>query len=218
MAKRELAERLLEELPDDRELTEEDMAMITALLTDRGAVGLSYSTQNGTLYNVSIGGAPVRTIADLRQVVATLPPPKPATGFAEAIAEAIIQAVRPVQDELAATKRELIITRVRLMALVEMLEERGTIAGADYMRRWFANYERDALPLWDMMTGDESDEAAARYREEHANWLAEHDARQRERLGADIDADLAREWEAVMARVRAADEKRRSKVDAPPSN
>ncbi len=86
MARRELAERLLEELPDDRELTEEDMALITALLTDRGAVGLSYSTQNGTLYKVSIGGTPVRTIADLRQVVATLPPPKPGTGFAEAIA------------------------------------------------------------------------------------------------------------------------------------
>jgi hypothetical protein len=206
MAKRELAERLLEALLDDQVLTESDTDMIGALVSDRGPAGWSWTTQNGALLNMAIAGETVRTVADLRRVVATLPPPKEGPSLGEAIAEAIIRAITPM-------KRELVLTQVKLSTLIEILEERGVELGADYTRRWYANFERDSAAIWDSVSSDDSEEGAARFRERHADWNALQDELRLKRFGPEVNAQLKQEWEAMMARIRAEDEKRRAEVE-----
>jgi hypothetical protein len=140
----------------------------------------------------------VRTAGDLRRVLATLPPRADDDDSGNALYDLILQMIAP-------PLQELVRTRVRLSTLIEVLEERGVELGADYTRRWYANYERDQAALWSQLFV-QTDEHDKIFRDRHADWIAQADETQQRRFGAAVNKELRTEWAAMIERMRNAAE------------
>jgi len=205
-----IAQRLLDALPSDHALTEEDTALIGALVGGRAT--WSWSTQNGVFSGALIGAAPVHTVADLRRELAALPESDPdaddTNGFAT-VAKVIIDHVetmlRPVMDQV-------VVLRTRLDSLIEMLEERHVVDTTERAARSRQHYERDYLPMIDSLHVRTPEQDVA-FGERHADWIARSTAASRDRLGAELHDELRREVDAMNARMRAISEPKDRSVE-----
>jgi hypothetical protein len=196
MNKRPEVKRLLDELGPAYVFKRSDIDLVRALVP--AGVGHSTSYQEGEEWlDITIGDTPVRTVQDLRDVLAAIPrsdsTTEPKNPLAEAIGNVLSDLLQKYVFPLA---DEITMLRARLRVVLDILAERDLLSPSDLVNRYSDTLDRDGDMIRRTIYQIEDPNERAQLEAEVKAW----DARERERTRAFVgDEEIARHDAALEA-------------------
>jgi hypothetical protein len=185
MDERPEVKRLLDELGPDYVFTRSDLDMVLALVP----AGVSHSTsyQAGEKWlDIKIGDTPVRTVRELRDVLASTPGDDLADDNSDGADDPYAKLVQKIIDPL---RDEITRLRARMRVVLDALAERELLSPSSFVARYSETLDRDGEMIYRGIYPIDDPIARAQFEAEFKAW----EATDRERIRAIVgDEEIAR--------------------------